>query len=112
VQLVQVEMVRPQAQQGALQLSAGALGRAVGGLAGEEQAFPEALDARPHLLLGVAVGWSDVEVRDPGLVRPPAGGGRLVGALAHQHHAAQPDDRKAVGLVSEVAWLDAHVRPS
>ena len=119
MELEEVEMVRAQALQRALEFRFRLRARVLAALAGEEGVLAVRLQRRAELHLRVAIGGRDVEVVDAAFHRPGHGAVRLALLRLHHHDPAEADDRKfdpvpAVGAARQfggVAFLAHGIPP-
>ncbi len=101
VELIEIEIVRPQPLQGFLQLGRCLFPGPVLGLAGEKDILAIRLQGRPELDFGVAVARGDIEVVDALLHRlrhDPIG---VVLLDAADHDAAEADDGQSLARVAQ-----------
>jgi hypothetical protein len=104
VTLVEIETVRAQAAERLLEFATGTLGSSRQGLAGKEGSVTVRFQREAELFLGlsIAVRGRNIEVVHSaldGLRNQPT---RLHAAHAHEHEAAQPDNRE-LNIRSEVS---------
>ena len=92
MELIEIEVVRPQPLQRLGQLGGGPLLRSLGGLAREEDVLAIGLQGGPELDLGVPVGRRDVEVVDSLLDGFRDDAIRVLLLDAADDNPAEPDD--------------------